>query len=435
MQRKVESGKTLLVDGPTSVIVLSGEVEVFGYKITEQRRIVIREGKRLPFTVKKTANFEISLGEDGNLEEVEGSTIPSSWVEAFNKLLGFKSKPITAIVLGGVDCGKSSFCTYLANKLLGEKQRVAILDGDLGQSDIGPPCTLAYTFLKKPAVDLFNLEAENAFFAGFTSPSENIGVVIEGLKTLKDEALRRNPDFLIVNTDGWIEGEDAVNYKVQLVKELNPDVVFCIQREKELDSIFTSLDNSEKFVIESPKTIRQRSSEKRRSLRELGYMKYLKEAKIKAVPISWLKINGNKLIQTYGKHGDSSRLRKIYEILGMKPLHLAEFKDEIYIVLGKRKLLDNNKIRSVEEFAKKKVIIVRKGEEEGNLLALYNDEGKFLGIGVLREMDYRRRVMKIYTAVSEKFSTVKIGKIKLDKNLKEKNTLTEKEFTAVEKLF
>lgn len=59
MNRIVEKGKTLLVDGPASVTVTSGNVEVFGSKANIASKIVIREGKRLPFAVHETAAFEI----------------------------------------------------------------------------------------------------------------------------------------------------------------------------------------------------------------------------------------------------------------------------------------------------------------------------------------------------------------------------------------
>jgi hypothetical protein len=68
MNRTVERGKTLLVDGPASVSVVSGKVEAFGFSVKDARRIVIREGKRLPLAVLETTNFDILLGE--NLKEI-----------------------------------------------------------------------------------------------------------------------------------------------------------------------------------------------------------------------------------------------------------------------------------------------------------------------------------------------------------------------------
>ncbi|MGQ9507005.1 MAG: Clp1/GlmU family protein [Candidatus Bathycorpusculaceae bacterium] len=419
MNKTVDKRKTLLVDGPASVTLISGIAEVFGSTVESRSKIVIREGKRLPFTAKETTILEISLGENASIEEVDGNTIPPSWIEAYEQLLNFQNKPTVAIVLGTVDSGKTSFCTYLTNKLLQEKQKAAILDGDLGQSDIGPPCTIAYAFLTKPVTDLFNLEAKNAFFIGVTSPSPAINKVIEGLTSLKREILENSPDFIIINTDGWVEGEDAVNYKVQLVKELNPNVIFCIQQKDELASLLNSLEGFKKIVVESPPAIKQRSREKRRNLRELGYIKYLKNAKVQSLPINWLKIEANEFFGLGTTHENPKKAMKVYELLGMKPLHFAELKDRVCIVIGKGRWISGENLKKLEEAVGKKIVVFRKGEEEGLLVALYDSERKFLGIGVLREIDYKRKTLKIFTPISEKISIVALGRVKLDKNLKE----------------
>jgi len=438
MNRTIESGKTLLVDGPASVSVVSGKVEVFGSIMGNMRKVVVREGKRLPFTVKEKATFDISLGESANVEESDEDTIPSSWVKAYEELLNPQVKPFTAMVLGTVDSGKSSFCTFMINKLLTKGQKVAILDGDLGQSDIGPPCTVSYTFVTKPATDLFNLKARNAFFVGFTSPTRAISKVIEGLTSLKQEILSNNPDYIIINTDGWVEGEDAINYKLQLVEKSNPKITFCLQQKDELTSLLNALEKFRKVVVNSPSAIRQRSRERRRSLRELGYIKYLRNAKVRSIPLSWLKIEEDELIGLGRHSGDIKQARTIYKLLGMKPLHLAELRDRISIVTGKRRWINLDNIKKVEEITKKRVVVVRKGEEEGLLVALYDAERRFLGIGFLREIDYKRKVMKICTPVSDKISIVNVGRVKLDENLKETPISTEEnqlDFTTFENLF
>lgn len=438
MNRTVESGKTLLVDGPASVTAVSGKVEVFGSVLRNTRKVVVREGKRLPFAVKETAMFDASLGENASVEEADGNTIPSSWTKAYEELLSLQMRPLTAVVLGAVDSGKTSFCTYLINKLLNEKQRVAVLDGDLGQSDVGPPCTIAYAFVTKPVTDLFNLEARNAFFVGVTSPSKAIDKVMEGLASLRKEILSDNPDFIVINTDGWVEGEDAINYKVQLVEQLGPDIVFCIQQKDGLGSLLNALEKFRRVPVDSPSAIRQRSREKRRSLRELGYIKYLRNARVQSIPLSWLKIEANELIGLSITRENFRQAGRIYELLGMKPLHFAELQDKVCIVIGKRRWINPDAIKRVEEFTKKKVVVVRKGEEQGLLTALYDADRKFLGIGVLREIDYRRRVMKIYTRVSKDVSIVATGRVKLDKNLREIAVFAEEnqpDFATFKKLF
>ena len=438
MNRTVEKGKTMLVDGPASVIVTSGKVEVFGSIVGGAGKVVIREGKRLPFVVEEKATFDISLGENAAVEEVDGSTIPSSWVRSFEELEKIQSTPVTAMVLGTVDSGKTSFCTYLTNRLLREKKKVAILDGDLGQSDIGPPSTVAYTLVTKLITDLFNLEAKNVFFVGVTSPSAAINKVIEGLASLKKEILDSNPDFIVINTDGWVEGEEAVNYKVELVKRLNPDIIFCIQQKDELAPFLNALENFITIVVDSPSAIKQRSKEKRRSLRELGYMKYLRNAKVQSLPLSWLKIEEDDLIGLGRTHENVRQANKIYELLGMKPLHYAELKDRICIVIGRRRWINEDNIKKAEEAAKKKIVVLRKGEEEGLLMASYNADRKFLGIGILQEVDYARKTLKIFTPAPKEISIIALGKVRLDKNLKEIPVFTEEnqsEFSEIGKLF
>jgi len=425
MNRTVEGGKTLLVDGPVSVSLVSGKVEVFG-SMMGRRRVVVREGKRMPFTVKETATFDISVGEKANLMEVDGDTIPSSWVKAFEELLDPQVKPFTVMVIGTVDSGKTSFCTFLINKLLNEGEKVVILDGDSGQSDIGPPSTVSYVLVTKPVMDLFDLRAKDAFFVGSTSPSRATSKTVEGLVSLKTEILSNNPDFVIVNTDGWVEGEDAVNYKLQLVEKLNPDITFCLRQRDELASLLDALGKYRKFVIDSPSAIRQRSREKRRSLRELGYVKYLRDFKVISIPMNWLKIEDNELIGLGRNFGSIKQAGQIYEVLGMKPLHIAELQDKICIVIGKRRWIDPYRIEMLEEIMKKKVVVMHKGEEEGLLMALYDARRKWLGIGLLGEIDYKRKVMKICTSVSKGISMVGLGDLKLDENFKETPISTEK---------
>jgi polynucleotide 5'-hydroxyl-kinase GRC3/NOL9 len=347
------------VDGPASVLVVSGKVEVFGFSVKNVSRIVIREGKRLPFAVLETADFDVLLGESASVEEVDGNTIPQSWIKCLDVLAGFQKKPVVAMVLGKADSGKTSFCTYLINRLISERQKVAILDGDLGQSDVGPPCTVAYAFVTKPVTDLFMLKAENAFFVGFTSPSEAVDKTVRGIGLMTQEVLGKAADFVVVNTDGWVEGEEAAKYKSRLAEELNPDVIFCIQQEDELAPLLVALERFRKIVVKSPLTVRQRSREKRRDLRELGYAKYLADAKVKTWPLKLLTIEEQSGVQ----------LGQIWE--------------------------------------------------EGLLLGLYDAQRKFLGVGILGKVDYARNALKVFTSVSAKPSRIAFGKVRLDESLKE----------------
>ena len=166
-------------------------------------------------------------------------------------------------MIGGVDSGKTSFCVYLAKKVVKKGLKVAIIDADLGQSDIGPPSTIGFCYVTAPIKDLFEMKAENAFFVGSTSPNRTINLVLEDLTKLKKRVLDVDINFLIINTDGWVEGEDATKYKIQLLKTLDPDIVIGIQQEKELTTVFTVLEKPKTFVRISTDGSKKKSGAKK----------------------------------------------------------------------------------------------------------------------------------------------------------------------------
>ncbi|MGA3110654.1 MAG: Clp1/GlmU family protein [Candidatus Bathyarchaeia archaeon] len=358
MQETVESNKTILVDGPASVKLVSGRVEVFGCPVKPSQKVVIREGKRLPFLALEKAVLDISLGPNAAMQEIAGSSIPNSWSKPFESILAFQKRPIVVLVLGKIDSGKSSYCTYLVNKLVDCKCRVAVLDGDLDQSDIGPSGTVSYAIASKPVTDLYDLKLENAYFVGVTSPITAIAKTIEGLSTLKAEILLRCLDFVVVNTDGWVEGDSAVQYKTALVKELKPDVIIGVQAADELKALIANV-GQHVFTVDLSLSLSPRTLDKRKSLREMTYARYLKDAKLQNYPVT-------------------------------------------QVTIEPRGALPKNQT-----------------PDKGMLVGLYGSGIKFLGIGVLREINQLRRALKVQTAVSVKPSRIVVGKICLDEKLRE----------------
>jgi len=416
VKRTVDKGKTLLVDGPASVIIQSGEVEVLGAPLQTSVKVVIREGKRIPFEIKEKAEFDLTLGEKAVVNEVEGSTIPVSWERAAQDVLSLE-KPGTVMVVGGIDSGKTSFCAYLANRALKERRSVAIIDADLGQSDVGPPSTIGYCLLTKPVIDPFEIGAESIWFIGVTSPSGAVSKVIEGIMSMKEKALKRGVGVLIMNTDGWIEGEDAVLYKVALAKQIKPSLLVGIQEHSELTFLLGALTETRKLVVESSSAVRKRDREERKLLRELGYKKYLKGAGTETFPLRWTIVAG--VAFGTGVPPSRDRVRKIEELLGATPLYCEETPNSVFIALDKEQWVDEELVKDLEQRLNKKVRVVRKGDEEGLLVALHDAEENFLGIGVLQDIDYERRVVRVYTPVREGVASLHLGRVKLDRKGRE----------------
>jgi len=418
LNKKVEKGKTLLVDGPASVDIVSGTAEVFGAVLKEGRRVLIRSGKRLPFEAKTPLSLNVMMGEGASIEEVEGTTIPASWAEAYETVRVAEKPLSTIVILGAVDSGKTSLCTYLCNRLLSDKRRIAIIDGDLGQSDIGPPSTIGYAIVKKPLIDPFDLNAERCCFVGFTTPSKARETVVQRLVEIKNELSEKPLDYVIINTDGWVEGKEAVEYKARLIEEVEADIIVGIQDDEVLAPILETVAPRKTVICESPSFVKKRGRDERKLLRELCYKKYLKNAKVRSFPLSWVTVKGLPLSFVSNYH-NVKQMRSLQRSLGVKIFHYEEKPDKAFVVIGRNKWINEEQISKFEKECNKKLVILREGDEEGLLVALENARKEFLGIGVIRGIDYRRKAIKLYTPVSDEISTIHVGKIVLDKNMKE----------------
>jgi polynucleotide 5'-hydroxyl-kinase GRC3/NOL9 len=380
-------------------------------------KMVIREGKRVPFSVTTKTEFDLLLGEKGAANIVEASTIPRSWDDAVNTILGQKDGHTTIMVVGGIDSGKTSFCAYLANKALKIKRRVTIVDADLGQSDVGPPSTVGSCRITRPIHDPFEIGAEDIFFIGVTSPSGEVAKVIDSIERMKEKALKRGSDLLIINTDGWIEGEDAIRYKVALVRETKPQIVVGIQEQSELTFLLGALTETHNIAIESSSAVRKRDREERKLLRELGYKKYLKGAAIQSFPLSWIRISGVPF--GVGQPPSRNHMSKIVEQIGTTPIYTEETPSLVFIALSKEQWADEEIAKNLEATLKKKVRIAWEGDEKGLLAALHDKAENFLGIGVIEELDYEKRILKVYTKIRSGVSSIQVGQIKLDRTGKE----------------
>jgi polynucleotide 5'-kinase involved in rRNA processing len=98
---------------------------------------------------------------------------------------------------------------------------------------------------------------------------------------------------------------------------------------------------------------------------------------------------------------------------------MEETPDSVFIVLGKEQWADEEIARSIGETLNKKVKIVWQGDEEGLLVALHDKDENFLSLGILEQIDYERRVFKVYTRVKKDVASIHVGQIKVDKSGKE----------------
>ena len=182
--------------------------------------------------------------------------IPSPWEELdLSELSG------TLMIVGSSDVGKSTFSRYLFKRLCTIYPRVAYLDGDPGQSTLGPPTTMTLAMADN---------GDNSFpprgrrwrgFVGSVSPVGNMLAVLTCAARLVEAARKAGAQVVIYDTTGLVEpARGGIHLKLAKIDLLRPKVLFALQRNQELQPLLLPLRRrSHILVLEfSPSSSAQR---------------------------------------------------------------------------------------------------------------------------------------------------------------------------------
>ena len=267
---EVNQGQTILLTGPALIKLAEGRAGCFGAPVKRDSWIAIPEPHQLPIFAEDHCVFEIKIDYGGSWKVVDESTIPTGWDEAVDVV---QRQNGVEVIVGDVDSGKSSLCSFIANKCLQQGLRVGIVDGDVGQADIGPATTISSSHAVKPILSLQDLNPEISFFAGDTSPSSITEKVIRSIVRLKN-SVAKDTDVVIVNTDGWIGDPAARRFKEALLHEIQPDLVLGLSRGGEIEPLLDLVQFASLRLSSSPYA-RARSKDERKSTREASYRRFL----------------------------------------------------------------------------------------------------------------------------------------------------------------
>lgn len=210
--------------------------------------------------------------------------IPRSWERIkFEELHG----PL--MVIGMPDSGKSTFARYLYSRLSSIHEKVAFVDGDVGQSTMGPPTTMTLVMEKK---DDGNQPADDIIyrvFVGATSPRGHMLQTVVGLHKLVRKACNLGASAVVVDTTGLVGAEQGGGIlKLSKVDLLEPKTVFAIHRDRELDHIIIPLRKSSRasLVELSPvSSVKPRDFAARRAHRVSAFKRYFANASL--LEIRW----------------------------------------------------------------------------------------------------------------------------------------------------
>lgn len=409
---RLKRGDILRLEGLLSLQVEEGKVLISGGLHEKGSKILIPKAKSLPLEAEEDAVIDYSLGEGGHIEHLSERTIPPEWDALIRDIVD--KRPRLVMVMGNVDVGKTFFTTYVANTLLRHGIRVAAVDGDVGQADIGPPSTVGVGLFERPVGLLYEIPMLSAYFVGSMSPSGHMLEFIVGMARMVERGLRK-AEMVIVNTPGWIFGGPARSLQLHLVELLKPDIVVALQQDKELEHLLACIPQTNVRRIPASKSVRPRSRDERAFLRELLLGRYFNNAGRLVLDLRRVRLE-----RCYYRTGQPIDRRS----LGIRePILHAEKLPEGLLVVAKR-ALSQDAIRELKERFEQ-VKVIEAGSERDLLVGLVDETNELLGLGIVERIDYSRERMTVITPVRDgnMISAVQIGSMKVKPSGKEVGVL------------
>lgn len=208
------------------------------------------------------------------------------------------------MILGAPDSGKTTLAKFMVRELSEKKEAVAYIDGDMGQSTLGPPTTLGMVMLDGPCDNMDGISPRHVYFVGSTSPRGHGLETVVGLKRLLERSRIDGEPIAVVDTTGYVAGGDALELKYQKMDLLNPRHIVAVQRERELEPILRTQQGRRHALIHrlspSPR-VQRRSPEDRRRYRWSRFCEYFTSLRLHRIELRETSLTGTHHVRIHNR--------------------------------------------------------------------------------------------------------------------------------------
>jgi len=195
------------------------------------------------------------------------------------------------LIVGAPDTGKSTFARYLYRTLC-PLRRTAFLDGDPGQSVLGPPTTMTLT-LGQAGRDVWPPHGQTwRRFVGAVSPRRHMLPLLVNAARLTQAAYAAGAEVVVYDTTGLVEpAQGGLNLKVAKIDLVQPSAVFAFQRDQELEGLLAPLralarqNRIRLFEFQPSAAVQPRDTAARQAHRAAQFARYFQSAR--ALAVDW----------------------------------------------------------------------------------------------------------------------------------------------------
>lgn len=281
--------------------------------------------------------------------------------------------------------------------------RVAVVDADTGQSEIGVPGTVGVGWARPDAARLSDLDAAASFFVGALSPAAAALEHVAATAAAVRWARGRGAGTILVDTPGYVVGAGARRWLCALAQTLAPDRVVVLAHAGEMDGLRAAVGVAAGVACETraPEAGVQRKPPSMRAVRRLGrFVRALEGAREMALPLDQVATLGTSL--GTGAPVAPHLVRWAAEALRM-PLVYGEQADGGALTLWSRSdtLRAGWESRSgmvTEALGARSVRVLALGALRGTLVGLHTGDGRLSGVGRWTDLDAERRAVLVAAA-------------------------------------
>ncbi|MCS7107031.1 MAG: Clp1/GlmU family protein [Acidilobaceae archaeon] len=366
-----------LAAGPVTVTIARGSAEVLGYEVSQGSSFIVPVGRHVLLKVRGEAVARSS----------SGGLIPASresYAE-FDQVASLALEGKRVMIVGPVDAGKSTLAAWILNKALSARRDAHFLTMDVGQNEVFCPAFAALSSAAPPVIpgNQGSFPHVKPCFVGSFSPAESLAKYFSCAEKLSREV----SGLLVVDTDGWVDGEGALMSKVKLAEAVRADLVIAVGLEERAKLLEEKL--AAEVIAVARLARREKSKEERRVHRERLIAQKLIGAKQRLLRAEELELEGLELFR--GKPLRLNNPSTVYAEMGEGGL--------IVVYRGERPPLGEG------------VKLLRESWERGLLVSV---EGDGIHVGVLDKIYYEKKLLRVFTNYEGKVKHLEVGKARVD---------------------
>jgi len=321
--------------------------------------------------------------------------IPPPWKPA----LDAAREQGTFVLLGATDSGKSTLAAILANEAHQAGRAVAVVDADIGQSSIGPPACVGMARLTARIASLDDLRLEAIDFVGACSPARHLLQCTTSASAMA-AAARLSSETLIVDTTGLISGAFARALKGAKIRMLDPDFLIAVQAEDEVDHLIAHYGTRARpKVLRLPmsRAVKERSREERASRRQRKFAAYFAGAK--TIELAWQDAPVENSPWTSGEPAPGHIRAYAEECVACEVFYAERGPDGIFLMVSGQP--EEVGLRTLGEGFGANASVIETSALDRLLVGILGQRGETLGLGILEELDFRRRRSTIFTPLTD----------------------------------